>query len=159
VHRGGGRIEIHYSSADGRRPLEPTNFDMWHALLQENYLQITAAPAAPEADSVGQRVRDILLVRVRSQAQVAQELGTSVATMRRRLRAEGIAFRQIKADVRRALLADGLTSDRRLEDLAEDVGFSEARSLRRVATRWFGASPSVLRQELGQRGSDLTSEN
>lgn len=153
VHRGSARIEIGYGPADSALALEPTNSDMWHALLQANFLEIASAPTRIATDRLGRRVREILLAKIRGQAEVAAALGTSVPTMRRRLLAEGTSFRAIKADVRRALVADGLTGDRRLEDLAADVGFSEARSLRRVATRWFGAPPSALRQETAGRSA------
>lgn len=153
LHRTGQRIEISYSAADSARTLQPTNFDMWHALLQANYLEIAAAPSGSCGESLERRVREILLARVRGQAEVAAVLGISVPTLRRRLMVEGSSFRAIKADVRRALLADGLASDRRLEDLAEDVGFSEARSLRRVAARWFGAPPSAVRQDVARRSA------
>ena len=66
--------------------------------------------------------------------------------MRRRLAEEGHSYRALLSHVRRQQALDALKTDVRLEDLAEVLGYSEARSLRRATRRWFGAPPSALRR-------------
>jgi AraC-like DNA-binding protein len=80
------------------------------------------------------------------QATVAREMAISVASLRRRLADEGHRFRDLDREVRQALARDGIVAGRRTEDIASDLGYSEARSLRRAANRWFGKPPTGLRQ-------------
>lgn len=73
---------------------------------------------------------------------VADKLHLTTATLRRRLRAEGSSYQQLKDDIRRDtaihLLSRGTVS---MEQVAENVGFSEPTSFFRAFKRWTGVTP------------------
>jgi AraC-like DNA-binding protein len=78
---------------------------------------------------------------------LAVQLASTPPTLRRRLRAEGHGFQQIKDDLRRdaaiALLTQG---ERSLIEVARAVGFSEASAFHRAFKKWTGVSPGEYRQ-------------
>jgi AraC-like DNA-binding protein len=78
--------------------------------------------------------------------EVARALGTTRRTLHRKLAAEGTTFRelmeQIRKDEARARLGDANTS---LTSLALDLGFADLSTFSRAHRRWFGLSPSRLR--------------
>jgi len=78
---------------------------------------------------------------------VAAEWGVSVATLRRRLAAEGTGWQQSVDELRRDL-ALRLLADRRhtLEAVAVQLGYVDARSLQRAFRKWTGAAPGAFRQ-------------
>jgi AraC-like DNA-binding protein len=59
---------------------------------------------------------------------------------------EGHSYRGLLSHVRQQQALAALKAEIGLEDLAEGLGYSEARSLRRATRRWFGAPPSELRK-------------
>ena len=73
---------------------------------------------------------------------VADKLHLTTATLRRRLRSEGSSYQQLKDDIRRDtaihLLSRGTVS---MEQVAENVGFSEPTSFFRAFKRWTGVTP------------------
>jgi AraC-like DNA-binding protein len=73
---------------------------------------------------------------------VAKSLNLTTATLRRRLRAEGSSYQQLKDDIRRDtaihLLSRGTAS---MDQVAESVGFSESTSFFRAFKRWTGVTP------------------
>jgi AraC-like DNA-binding protein len=73
---------------------------------------------------------------------VAKSLNLTTATLRRRLRAEGSSYQQIKDDIRRDtaihLLSRGTVS---MDQVAQSVGFSESTSFFRAFKRWTGVTP------------------
>ncbi|MFF7708857.1 AraC family transcriptional regulator ligand-binding domain-containing protein [Pseudomonas sp. NPDC007930] len=78
---------------------------------------------------------------------VAQALGVSAATLRRRLAEQGESFQALRASERQsralALLAEpGLA----LEQVAERLGFADARSFHKAFRAWFGTSPGQYRR-------------
>ena len=92
-----------------------------------------------------EQVLDLLWQAPLDQAKLAGMMGVSVATLRRRLAEEGHSYRGLLSHVRQQQTLAALKAEVGLEDLAEGLGYSEARSLRRATRRWFGASPSALR--------------
>jgi AraC-like DNA-binding protein len=105
----------------------------------------------PRAASWGQRTRHLLAEELRSgQAsleRVAQRLGVSPRTLRRRLIDEGTSFLRVADDLRRDLALSYL-EQRQLpvEQLALALGFSEASALRRAFKRWTGRSLTESRR-------------
>ena len=82
-----------------------------------------------------------------TQVEVAAELGMHPRTLQRRLRSEGENFEAIKDEVRR----DGAVRYLRqtqlpLKTIAGLLGYSELSVLYRSCQRWFGESPSTVRQ-------------
>lgn len=78
----------------------------------------------------------------------ARALGMSTRTLQRRLRECGENFvgvvDRVRQDVARHCLA---SDDIKLDSIAAAVGFTDVRSLRRAARRWFGSSASAVRSE------------
>lgn len=145
IHRRGSGVAVHYAAEDGDRPLSAEAFDLWPTLVFEAYRQLADSAVGTSAETAD-RVRARLLGARVDQATVAREMGISVASLRRRLADEGHRFRDLDREVRQSLARDGIVAGRKTEDIASDLGYSEARSLRRAANRWFGKPPTGLRQ-------------
>lgn len=74
---------------------------------------------------------------------VAARLGMSAANLRRRLKAEGTGFREVKEGVFNALAQDWLRrGDLAVEAIAGRLGFSDAFAFRRFFRRLNGCAPS-----------------
>ena len=79
-------------------------------------------------------------------AQQALERGMSERTLRRRLAEHGTSYEALVDSVRLVRAEElMMTSDLPLHRIARLLGFSDARTLRRAVTRWFGTSPSAMR--------------
>ncbi len=96
------------------------------------------------------RVRD-LLVRQGSRrgtdmASIAHELGMSVRSLRRRLTEEGKPYDTIVNEAL-GIVAMHLLRDRRrtIQEVAYEMGFSDASTFHRAFKRWTGTTPSVYR--------------
>lgn len=100
-----------------------------------------AAPIRCQGDRVAERLRR----GVTGQAQVAAELGMSVATLRRRLTDEGTSFRalrhQVLAEQASAMLRQGMHA----AEVADQLGFADFRSFTRAFKLWTGMTPAVFR--------------
>lgn len=98
-----------------------------------------------EASGTAGRVRTALLrarLLHRSIDTVADELGTSVRTLRRRLAAEGTSFREIHDGLRRDLALRFLQKKgATVEEVAFALGFSDAANFRHAFRRWMNHSP------------------
>lgn len=82
------------------------------------------------------------------QTAIAKRAGVSVATLRRRLQAEGLpSFRELHdralSQAARMLLGRG----RNPGDVAEQLGFSDLRSFNRAFKRWTGLTPAAYTRE------------
>ncbi len=107
-------------------------------------------------DDLLARVQAILQSRVGrwpGMPEVAEQLGLSERTLRRRLQELGTDF-QTQIDQARRYLAMELIRRREItvENLAAVLGYSEAVSFRRAFQRWTGVSPSVWREREGGAG-------
>lgn len=77
---------------------------------------------------------------------VAVEWGVSVATLRRRLAAEGTGWQQVVDELRRDLATRLLTHGKHsVEAVAEQLGYVDARSLQRAFRKWTGSAPGAYR--------------
>lgn len=82
-----------------------------------------------------------------TQLEVAAELGMHPRTLQRRLRSEGENFEAIKDEVRRDAAVRYLRQTRLpLKTVASLLGYSELSVLYRSCQRWFGESPTTVRQ-------------
>lgn len=73
---------------------------------------------------------------------LAKHLHLSPQTLHRRLKQEGTNYQQIKDNVRREVALQKLVKENRtVNEVAELVGFSEARSFTRAFRHWTGMSP------------------
>jgi len=101
--------------------------------------------------SAGERVRNSLKPFLGGPlpdlSTVAGQLSISPATLRRRLRDEGLHFQQIKDELRRdAAVAQLLHGQQSITAVAGHLGFSEASTFHRAFKQWTGVSPGEYRQ-------------
>jgi AraC-like DNA-binding protein len=129
--RGGG-------AAAGRHRLTPADV---HLRLLE---MIAAREEAVSVLSPVDQVRTLVEHGVGDLPQVAEHLGCSVATLRRRLSASGVTFRALRQETLGALAARRLREGWRPAHVAESLGFSDLRSFSRAFRAWTGASPSAF---------------
>jgi AraC-like DNA-binding protein len=128
-------------------------------------LPIVRVEAIPSSRAIYRKVQDLIQrdphvgCRVRSmrdqvleafednvfdQNDVARRLGLSVATLRRRLRAENSAsFRALSEHVRERAAKLLLGQHHHPNDVAEELGFSDLRSFARAFKRWTGITPAA----------------
>jgi AraC-like DNA-binding protein len=87
--------------------------------------------------------------RLPTLAEVARQLHLSERTLRRRLRDSAVSYQALLDSVRKnravELLANTPLS---IEQVAVEVGFSDAHNFRRAFKRWTKSSPSDLRASL-----------
>jgi AraC-like DNA-binding protein len=99
-------------------------------------------------ESVERAVRKNML-SVPSLATVAKQLNLSERTLRRRLSGSGVSYQALLDDVRKTraieLLGNTALS---IEQVALEVGFSDANNFRRAFKRWTDSAPGELRESL-----------
>jgi AraC-like DNA-binding protein len=99
------------------------------------------------AARVRRRLRQCLPGMVPDFEQLAQELGMTPATLRRRLHEEGESYQSIKDQLRRDLAISYLShSNRSVTDIALELGFAERSAFHRAFRKWTGASPGEFRR-------------
>lgn len=80
--------------------------------------------------------------------QVAEQLHTSVDTLRRRLKEEGNSFAEIKESVRRSSASFWLANtDTAINSIALRLGFSEPSAFNRAFKKWTGQTPGEFRKK------------
>jgi AraC-like DNA-binding protein len=96
---------------------------------------------------VRRRLRQFLPGAVPDFERLADEMGMTSATMRRRLHDEGESYQSIKDHLRRDLAISYLShSKRSVMDIALELGFSERSAFHRAFRKWTGASPGEFRR-------------
>jgi AraC-like DNA-binding protein len=99
---------------------------------------------------VRRRLRQVLPGVVPDFEQLAEEMGMTPATLRRRLHDEGESYQSIKDQLRRDLAISYLShSTRSVMDIALELGFSERSAFHRAFRKWTGASPGEFRRNAG----------
>ncbi len=79
---------------------------------------------------------------------VAEKLGMSTRTLRRRLRAEGGSYRELLDEVRFGLAREYLANTRLpMEEISTLLGYTESGNFSHAFRRWSGESPSRWRQQ------------
>ncbi|WP_042877630.1 AraC family transcriptional regulator [Cupriavidus necator] len=80
--------------------------------------------------------------------QIAESLGMTSRTLRRKLEAEGTSYSELLTSVRKALAVDYLTTTSlSTEDIGLALGFSDAVGFRHAFKRWTGRTPNEVRRE------------
>lgn len=125
--------------------LERPASDITAAAVHQQILKAVVGDGAARAaaNSFTARVRDALAQGVVEQADIARLSNVSVATLRRRLNAEGASFRDLRRDVLNHSAKRMLISDRPIPDIAEALGFSEFRAFNRAFKKWNGITPKA----------------
>jgi AraC-like DNA-binding protein len=126
-------------------------FSMAHASAFELASeQCELALGALDRAGLERQVRDALLRAgggVCTVEEVALKLGTSMRTLQRKLKAEGVSFSDIADDTQHrqacALLRDDKLS---IEQVAEQVGYSDVSNFTRAFRRWTGTTPASFRK-------------
>jgi AraC-like DNA-binding protein len=142
------RAAVRLHRADVDKPL-PRDNPMMRKLAQLYLDTNFSAPAQALSDRVRLLVRQSLAAGSASHAAVAKMLALHPRTMQRRLDEEGSSFEQIKDEVRREMFralverADAPT----FASLSFMLGYAEPSALSRSCRRWFGASPTALREQ------------
>lgn len=77
---------------------------------------------------------------------VAEQLGSTTHTLRRRLKEEGHSFQEIKDSLRREKALELLEQgERTIQQISDSLGFSEAAAFNRAFKKWTGKAPSTYR--------------
>jgi len=93
-------------------------------------------------------LKKYLDVGLAGQAEIGQLLGVHPKTLQRRLQSEGVQFQDLLDEVRRDRFVELLARKEsyNLAQLALLTGYSEQAALTRSCKRWFGRTPSEMRQ-------------
>lgn len=125
-------------------PLAPAqtlnSIDVYDRILAE-FVGPARSPANERADLVS-RVRSKLEAGMDDQAKIARALGMSVASLRRRLSADGLSFRALRAETLDRRARRLLEAGRPPEVVADLLGFSDVRSFSRAFKQWTGTTPA-----------------
>ncbi len=119
----------------------------------KDYMRLTVNAERPYGTTqvVADRIWRDLNGNVRSACdmpEIAHAMGMSASTLRRQLEAEGYTFKAIRALVVDRLTKHWLTeTNQTIEQIAEQIGYSDASALRRVFTRTNGFSPQAYRKK------------
>lgn len=97
-------------------------------------------------------VRDLIAGGVVEQTSVAQIMGISTATLRRRLTEEGSSFRRLRRDIIDQLARDLLAEGCQVASVAERLGFSDIRSFNRAFKSWNGMTPKAYQNGVAREG-------
>lgn len=103
------------------------------------------------ANSLTSRIREVLKVHIGQEMptlnEVASILYLSPQTLRRRLASEGKSYQGVKDNLRRDTAIHLLLKpELSLEDVAQQVGFSETSTFHRAFKKWTGVTPGLYRQ-------------
>ena len=79
---------------------------------------------------------------------LAHQLNTSPQTLRRHLREQGSSFQELKDQLRRDLAIYHLgRHELPIQDIAEQLGFSEPSAFHRAFKKWTGLTPGAYRAQ------------
>ena len=114
------------------------------------YLESAAAahlaqlPAPSLLDEVRAAIGDELRTGDVDIERVARRVGVTPRSLQRRLRDDGTSYRELVDTVRHQRALDLIRRGLPAGDIAERLGFSEARAFRRAFRRWTGLLPSAI---------------
>ena len=110
------------------------------------------ADVKTHAGDIAAQVRHATVASLRANGRLlafeilSEQLGTSPATLRRRLTDAGTSFRRIRSSCRRELALELLRrADLSIEAIAERLDFCDSDAFRMAFKGWVGASPSAYR--------------
>ena len=139
--------ELHYPAGVLDRAPELAN-RLTRAMLEDTCDRLVGQ--AKMTTGVSGDVYQLLMLapnRFPSMEAVAQRLGMTERTLRRRLDEAGHSYAAIVDDVRKTLTLEYLTTTRiSADDIAWKVGFSDSSNLRRAVKRWTGRTFAEVRR-------------
>ena len=114
--------------------------------VHNRILALIEQPAADVTDRrLAQAVRQALKAGAADQEAVAQKLGMSTATLRRRLAEEETSFRAIHRQMMNDYARARILETRDIATVAEELGFSDPRAFTRAFKDWNGVTPGDYR--------------
>ena len=145
----GSGYRLILSAEDAKLPLVTRNDELWETVeagLQERFLR-TMAP-----ETTSSRVRQALVDGLPggqvTADQIARHLAMSKRSLQRRLNEEGVSFKDVLEDTRRALSLNYLlNTDMSMQEIAYLLGFRDPSSFFRAFRGWTGKTPQSLRNE------------
>ncbi|MEM6995318.1 MAG: AraC family transcriptional regulator [Myxococcota bacterium] len=140
-------FELHRSDYD--RPLRRAEEKLFRVLEQhaEHLLEKLPRPSSLVAQVRSAIVHDLGSGNLSSRL-VAQSLGTSERTLRRRLDAEGTSYQQILTELRTELAIRYMDErDISTDEVALLLGFSDRTAFNRAFRQWTGRSPAEFRSQ------------
>jgi AraC-like DNA-binding protein len=148
IARRGSGVSIDYAAEVLTAPILPQKYTVWGEAEFANFVAMVGQDGEAEVARDRGQVLAALGNGLIWQDDVAAALGLSVATLRRRLAAQGTSFRAISSEFRVARLRDLLATGMQLADIAERLGLSDDRSLRRFCVAHFAQPPAQLRRTI-----------
>ncbi|EDY86659.1 AraC-type DNA-binding domain-containing protein [gamma proteobacterium HTCC5015] len=117
--------------------------------LRESPADLLARPAKDE--SYAGRIRALIGYDIECDLpafeSVAEQLGLSPQTLRRRLKEEGTSYQELKDLIRRDIALHFLNKPQySIHEIAQKVGFAEPSAFHRAFKKWVGLTPSDYRQ-------------
>jgi len=150
VYAGAEQYGFEFDAALLRRPLLRRPAELAEFLESFPYRVIGPVPSAPPLANQVLACMEAALAQgqpVPEPAALADLLGASAATLRRRLRAEGVSYSVLREQCIREAAERYLRHTRwDVETIANRLGFSDGGAFRRAFRRWTGAAPSDLRR-------------
>ncbi len=143
----GDRFRLAFAQEDADLPLVSRDDAQWEQFaqgLQDHFM--AAAAAGSTAARVRQALVDGLAGGQAGAEQIARSLGLSKRSLQRRLGEEGLRFKEILEDTRRALALSYLQrSEMSVQEIALLLGFADPSSFFRAFKSWTGQTPQTLR--------------
>ena len=146
--RQGTGATIVYARSNMSLPLGVRKYQYWSnetksfQELCSTWTQDSERAASP----IVEKVSNIVATQGLTLGQIASVMGMSIATLQRRLREAGTSFREIAKSMRCKKMVSLLATDINFDDVAEELGLSERRSLWRICHESLGVSPSEYRR-------------
>lgn len=146
---------ILYSRSQSVTPMP--GYDRWTCASALRLVEVATSTRTVQQDlleglevSIGQSLPSVPTLE-----QCAQRRNMSSRTLRRRLAECSTTFESIVDGIRRARVEQLLRrhDTATFRDIAQQVGFSDERTLRRAVARWFSMTPSELRTAMRQTPS------
>ncbi|MEM9294018.1 MAG: AraC family transcriptional regulator ligand-binding domain-containing protein [Acidobacteriota bacterium] len=146
----GTNIRVVVSAQDAARPFLTSNETMWNFFQPELRKRLSKLESGAE---LSERVRGALLELLPagdgSLLAVAKKLAVSQRTLQRRLKSEGLTFRQVLDATRHELARHYLSSSRLTgSEISFLLGFDDPHSFSRAFQGWTGQTPEQVRGEL-----------
>jgi AraC-like DNA-binding protein len=150
VRRGAVAHMLEYAAEAGRLPVDRDAGEFNSMQVYDRIVERLAPGGGSPATDLADRVRAAIDGGAADQPRIARSVGMSVPTLRRRLAAHGADFRALRAqalnDRARRLLAGG----RRPGDVADALGFADARSFSRAFKAWNGVTPARYAAQMSE---------
>ncbi|GAB5378766.1 MAG: AraC family transcriptional regulator [Aliiglaciecola sp.] len=122
-----------------------------HAFYQAKQMCEAELQRVINSGSLAWKIKSLLMnsrEHFLSLEQVSSALNLTPRTLHRRLIAEGTSFKMILEEVRAVLAKQYIISHRQsTKQVAYNLGYSDVANFRRAFKRWYGISPSELRNQ------------